>query len=373
MKFLFIVQGEGRGHMTQAISMFQRLSNQGHEVLAVVLGKSQRRQIPEFVHREIQCPIYLMESPNFVADQNQKSIQIRKTIFHNLRQMRKFKKSLDHIHRLVLHHEPDIILNFYDLLGGIYNALYRPKAKFWVIGHQYLIKHPDFIFASGRPVQKILFILNTHLSALGASKWLALSFRPMATTKDKKLLVLPPLLRKQVKQLCPSEGDFYLSYAVNAGYGEEILKYASLYPDLKVEAFWDHPDHKLSYSPIPNLTFHPIDDVLFLQKMATCKGLVTTAGFESICEALYLGKQAMMIPVKGQYEQACNALDAEVSGAGISNDSFDFCFFESFLNENRTIDNVFKDWEGQFELLLGTAIQKEIQETGVLQKSVSFS
>jgi uncharacterized protein (TIGR00661 family) len=36
-------------------------------------------------------------------------------------------------------------------------------------------------------------------------------------------------------------------------------------------------------------------------------GVITGAGFETPAEALYLGKQLMVLPMHGQYEQACNA------------------------------------------------------------------
>ncbi|TNF41042.1 MAG: glycosyltransferase, partial [Cytophagales bacterium] len=68
MKFLFIVQGEGRGHMTQAIAFSSLLQRQGHELLCVLVGKSKRRTIPDFFIREIQAPVSLLESPNFEAD-----------------------------------------------------------------------------------------------------------------------------------------------------------------------------------------------------------------------------------------------------------------------------------------------------------------
>lgn len=39
MKILFIVQGEGRGHLTQAISLERLLTRSGHEVVEVLVGK----------------------------------------------------------------------------------------------------------------------------------------------------------------------------------------------------------------------------------------------------------------------------------------------------------------------------------------------
>lgn len=48
MKYLFIVQGEGRGHMTQAISLERMLLERGHEVVEIMVGKSPFRKVPEF-------------------------------------------------------------------------------------------------------------------------------------------------------------------------------------------------------------------------------------------------------------------------------------------------------------------------------------
>ena len=39
MKVLFIVQGEGRGHLTQAITLEEILRRNGHEVVEVLVGK----------------------------------------------------------------------------------------------------------------------------------------------------------------------------------------------------------------------------------------------------------------------------------------------------------------------------------------------
>lgn len=48
-----------------------------------------------------------------------------------------------------------------------------------------------------------------------------------------------------------------------------------------------------------NLFFHKLSDTKFLQYMAGCNGLISSAGFESICEAFYLDKPVLMVPVKG--------------------------------------------------------------------------
>ena len=362
LKFLFIIQGEGRGHMTQAISMFQILGEMGHEVCAVGIGKSQRREIPEFVSKNIQTPIFLFDSPNFETDKSQKSINLRKTIWFNLLKSKTFKNSLDRIDQLVKKHRPDVILNFYDVLGGIYNALYRPDCQFWVIGHQYLIHHPEFPFAQGQPLQKLLFKINTHITSMGADSILALSFRSLPPHQIKNLHVLPPVLRKEVKNLRPTEGDFFLAYMVNPGYAEEVITEAKNNPEIKIEAFWDKKDEPKVQQPLPNLTIHLVDDKLFLEKMSACKGLLSTAGFESVCEAMYLGKFVMMVPVKGQYEQACNALDAKISGVGIISKSFDFQKFETVLMFKSPQKNQNQDWIDSFQYRLEHAMQNSFNK-----------
>jgi len=49
MRFLFVVQGEGRGHMTQAISLRQMLEGQGHHVCAVCVGRGTEARVRNFV------------------------------------------------------------------------------------------------------------------------------------------------------------------------------------------------------------------------------------------------------------------------------------------------------------------------------------
>ena len=51
MKVLFIVQGEGRGHLTQAITLEEILRRNGHEVVEVLVGKSNTRRLPGFFNR----------------------------------------------------------------------------------------------------------------------------------------------------------------------------------------------------------------------------------------------------------------------------------------------------------------------------------
>jgi uncharacterized protein (TIGR00661 family) len=56
-----------------------------------------------------------------------------------------------------------------------------------------------------------------------------------------------------------------------------------------------------------NIQFIPVSKGAFNKSLITCKAILTGAGFETPAEALYLGKKLMVIPIRGQYEQSCNA------------------------------------------------------------------
>jgi len=334
LRYLFIVQGEGRGHMTQAITLFELLTEAGHEVVQVFIGSSSRRKIPDYFYKRIKAPIETLQSPNFVTDSKKKSVRLIRSIGYNALLLGRYIKSLRLIDKKVKELKPDVIINFYDFLGGYYSMFFRPKAKYVVIGHQFLSNHPNFPFASGMPIDKFLYKTYNRLNAAMAVKHLALSFGEYHPGKIGKTVVTPPLLRKDVHSLRAETGDYLLGYMVNDGYAEEIMSWHEKHQEEKLHVFWDRKLAPKHYEYHHNLVFHRLDDKKYLEYMRGCKGLITTAGFESTCEALYLQKPVLMIPVSGQYEQACNALDARIAKAGISDHYFNISRFLQYLPQH---------------------------------------
>lgn len=52
--------------------------------------------------------------------------------------------------------------------------------------------------------------------------------------------------------------------------------------------------------------------------MASCKGLITTAGFDSAAEAAYHGIPLVVIPSHNHFEQRCNGADIVANGIGVA-------------------------------------------------------
>ncbi len=344
--YLLAVQGEGRGHMTQAITMYEMLIEQGHKVCAVIVGASERREVPSFFFEKIKAPIIKLQSPNFVTDEKNKSINVPKTLWSNLRQIKKFRASLKRIDALMKEYQPDVVINFFDLLIGLYYRFYKPKAKLICIAHQYIYFHPEFEFPEGHLIDRLSIKYYTRLTAARSSKNLALSFYKIHTTNED-VVIVPPLLRKEVFELqSQKKEDFYLVYLVNNGYFEEVLNWHKANPAEQIHCFTDQAEKLMNAYNFDKekLHVHAINDKLFLDMMSRSSGLASTAGFESVCEAMYLGKPVLMVPVEGHFEQLCNSRDAYKAGAGIFSDHFDISKLVNFSSTFNSNNNWYKIW-----------------------------
>lgn len=56
-----------------------------------------------------------------------------------------------------------------------------------------------------------------------------------------------------------------------------------------------------------NVRVLPVSAPGFASSLADCDGVLTSAGFETPAEALFLGKKLFVLPIQGQFEQQCNA------------------------------------------------------------------
>ena len=349
MRILFVIQGEGRGHLTQALSLRQKLVGEGHEVVGVLVGKSPARRLPAFFLDKIGVPVYPFESPNFLPTAKNKQVNLAVSIVYNLARLPKYLLSVRFINRMIRETEADVVVNFYELLTGFTYFLFRPKALMICIAHQYLFLHPDFKFPDENRLELAMLRFFTRLTAIGAAKKLALSFRKMREYGPEGLIVVPPLLRHEVLDIKSKQGEYLFGYLLNSGFSEEIIDWHRAHPEQELHFFWDRKTETAEFKVDERLSFHQLDDLLFLYYMSGAKAYATTAGFESVCEAMYLGKPILMVPT--HIEQACNAYDAALSGAGIVADCFDLDRL-SELSKNHSGNMSFRHWVKQADWLI---------------------
>jgi uncharacterized protein (TIGR00661 family) len=113
--------------------------------------------------------------------------------------------------------------------------------------------------------------------------------------------MFPPILRENVLQLKPVEGNHILVYqTTDSNY--ELLKLLKEFDD----EFIIYGFHKNKRDG--NLTFKDFNEDEFFEDLASARAVITNGGFTLISEALYLEKPILSIPVKKQFEQILNAI-----------------------------------------------------------------
>lgn len=344
MKYLFIVQGEGRGHLTQAIALSELLRRNGHQVVEVLLGDSKEREIPDFFKEKIGSPILQFATFTFKYKKNKKQVNLFQSILYNaeIKQLAKYKKTIEFIYERICETRPDAIIGFYEIMASLTQLRYKLKIPFINIGHQFLLNHSDYKFGIEHKHELMLLRLHTIVIGKGATKNLALSFYPMQEDKEEKIIVVPPLLRKEILELKPTEDDYILVYMLNPGYEDEIREWHKKNPKVRLYCFWDKKGAPAEWRIDDYLRFFTINDKKFIHYMAGCKGYISTAGFESICEAFYLKKPVMVIPA--HVEQEVNAADAASTGYGITGDKFNLDKLIDYIEIYKKPDDTFKNW-----------------------------
>ena len=116
--------------------------------------------------------------------------------------------------------------------------------------------------------------------------------------------IATPVIRQQVRALAPTNEGHYTVYlpAFEEKLLVERLRYLSR--ATRWEVFSKHSAEPAEYG---NVRVWPVSGGAFLNSLARSAGVLCGAGFETPAEALYLGKKLLVVPMKQQYEQQCNA------------------------------------------------------------------
>ena len=329
-----MVQGEGRGHMTQALALAPALRDAGHEVVRVLVGRSPWRTVPGYFLDGIGAPVVTFDAPAQVPGPDGRAASARRTLLDVVARAPDFVRALDTIRRATA--DADVVVNFLDVLTGLGRARgtgpdEAPAIPTVAIAHNYVFLHPELEGAPGPHHVRRAVLAYARATAAGADLRVALSFDHLADVPARRLIVAPPLLRPGLGALDVRDGGYLLAYALNAGYGRELGEWQRRNPEVEVHCYLDGgaaalgdgtpvraPDRD-SGSGGPTearagFHVHDLDDAAFLAHLAGCRAYVGSAGFESLCEAHWLGKPILAVPTEGQFEQTLNAWDAERCG-----------------------------------------------------------
>lgn len=288
----------------------------------MLAGAHRNRNWPDFFERGFDTPVRRLASPGFVY-RGGRQVNLPATLWQFATRAGEYRRSLATLEDAVRDAAPDLVINFLEPLVGACSRLRGLAAPVLAVGHQFMLEHPAYPKPPGSRMSAMGLRNYVRVTGACAVRY-ALSFYEAPDLPERDLFVAPPLLRDELFQLDQGRDDGHLLvYLLNAGYRAEVEAWHRRHPEVPLHVFYDRAD-AVDVEPVDaTLTFHRLHGEKFLRLMADCRGVVCTAGFESLSEAAWLGKPALAVPVQGHIEQALNAVDAEACGIAHRASQFD--------------------------------------------------
>lgn len=276
MKILYALQGTGNGHIARAIEIYPELCKYG-QVDILISGTQADINFPFPVK-------YAFHGLSFVFGKHGGIDQ-----WATLTRIKLFRLLKD-IKALPVH-EYDVVINDFEPVTA-WACKWRRK-KCIALSHQAAVLHPD----APKPVNKDAFgrFILQHYAP--ASIQLGFHFQQIDSQ------IFTPIIRAAIRQLNTSDEGYYTVY-LPAYDDTTLIKELSQFKGIHWQVFSKHAIEPFHFE---NISVHIIENEAFTESIAHCRGVLCGAGFETPAEALYLGKKLMVIPMKGQYEQQCNA------------------------------------------------------------------
>lgn len=343
--------------MTQAMAVKEMVEAAGHQITSVVMGVGGCRQVPPFFASAMKMPVTVIPTLDFQY-KNNRTVNLPATLAGLFRKIPAYWRALRKLKAVVRETQPDVILNFFEPLTGIYALTCRNRPPVVSVAHQFMYEHPFYVRAPGRRVQQLGMKWFVRLVG-AASTRIALSFYEAPDLPGKNLVVGPPILRRQLFEMSPNPaGNFVLVYLLNHGYAEQIIAWHNKNPQTVLHCFYDKPDAPPEFQHDDTLTFHRLDGEKFLRMMAECKFVACTAGFESVSEAAYLGKPLFLVPVENHVEQQINAIDATRIGFGVTDRSFNLDRLAELPDQ--LPNAAFRSWLNRADAVLLQALERAV-------------
>lgn len=304
MRILYAVHGYGRGHATRALTVLPELTRR-YTLLCLAGGDAYTAIWPDF-------PVVRIPTLGFAYVRGTGRVSRWQTLRRNLPAVLDLVcrgPVFDTVRAIVREFGPDVIISDAEVWSHRVAAdLKIPRISFDHIGLLTYCR-PEVEWFD-RPAA--WFNAQCYRWLMGQpDRVLVSSFYPIRPRRPG-IKVVGPLLRPAIRELSPVQGDHLLAYfnqgkdqlrpaILNAlaGAGRPVHVYGS--------------DRRGQEGP---LTFLPLSNLPFLEDLAACRAVVSTAGNQLIGEALYLGKPVCVMP-EACVEQRLNAAAVERLGIGM--------------------------------------------------------
>jgi len=276
MKILYAVQGTGNGHITRAMEIIPYLEKKG-ELDILVSG----------IQSDIELPFevkYKFNGLSFIFGKKG-GVDYWKT-FVKLNSV----KLLKEIKKLNVK-EYDLIISDFEPVS-CWAAIKAGKACVG-LSNQVATLHP----LAPKPKK------SDAIGRLVLQNYAPTTYNYGFHFKSLDANVFTPIIRKEVRELTPTDEGHYTVYLPSYN-DEQIIKRLKKIENVTWQVFSKHNKEEKKFK---NITIMPIHGEKFLKSIASAKGVFCNAGFGTASEALFLKKKLLVVPMKKQLEQFYNA------------------------------------------------------------------
>lgn len=295
------VSGEGSGHSSRAREILTHLQAQGHRVRVASYDRGYQN-----LHRDFET----LEIAGLSIASQDNRISPFKTIAQNVAALPQVKASLERLKEEFFPHahRPNCVITDFEPMTAYLASHY--DLPLMTLDNQHRMRYMDYPCPTR--YKKDALIAEAVIRAMVPQPDISLiTTFYFGRLKNDRSFLFPPIFRRAVLELTPSQGEHILVY-VTAGF-ETLLDTLKTFSR---ERFWVYGyDREDRDGP---LHFKPFSREGFLQDLASAKGVIATAGFTLMTEAFYLGKPYLALPMKGQFEQVLNGLLLDKLGYGVS-------------------------------------------------------
>jgi len=308
---LYGVNGEGAGHSTRAKEVLSHLVARGHTVHVASFDRGLRNLKEHFDVTEIF-------GFRFAYVNNR--VRYQRTIAKNLITVPQAAKSLARLKHIVDEQKIDLVItDFEPLTCHVGHNRGLPVIS---IDNQHCLTNAVVSYPKEYRRDAAAAKLVTRLMTPRADAYLVISFFA-APVRKRNTFLFPPLLRQEILDASPVEGDHVLVYVTSPapalakllgsvrcrfvayGFAREGLEGNILYKKPSLDGFFGD--------------------------LVSARAVVANSGFSLVTEALHLGKAYLAVPVNHQFEQVFNAYWLEKSGYGAYWDELNKECVEAFL------------------------------------------
>lgn len=305
-RIVYGVSGDGYGHAVRAHSVGEGLMDRGHDVRFVGSHRSVaylNRHFPERVHETLGLRMTYHEGRVAVLD----------TVLRNAAKLaRSLRTSNRSLTNMLRSFNPDFVITDFEPFTAFWAR--QTGVPYISLDNQHLLTHCTLDHPSGFGRDILNAYLTVRLYYGGAKRYLITTFI-QAPVRYQPATIIDPVLRLNVYQKTPEQGNFLLAYKGAGGENLAMQRVLEDYTRFPIRAYGFGV---LGQRGPGNTLFKPFCSDEFLHDLATCAGVISSAGHSLVCESLFFEKPMLLIPVAAQYEQLLNAHHVEKIGAGMA-------------------------------------------------------